>query len=446
MTARPREISRRRFGAVVGSGAAVSALSYRRVLGANERVRIASVGTGGKGWSDLTATAASPHAEVVALCDIDESAGFLGRAAERFPTASRHTDWRRLLDAANSFDAVIVSTPDHMHAPVSLPAMRLGKHVQCQKPLTHTVFEARQMTAAARKHGVVTQMGNQIQSHTAYRTAVKGVHDGVIGRVREVHSWQSGPLGWMLVDARPSGAAVVPAGVHWDEWLGVAPARPYQEKIYHPFNWRAWRDFSNGQLGDFGCHILDPVFMSLDLAAPTSVRAEAAVQEGSELWYTRSRVTWEFPGTARTVGPVVRVTWYDGAGHLPDPQAIGVPAADLPKAGSALVGEKGTLLLPHVAAPRLFPVETFGDRQLEPVPARDHYVSWVDACRGADTTTSHFGYAGPLTEAVLLGTIAIRLAGRTLSWNSERLELTGDPRAQPLVTKPYRAGWEPAWL
>jgi len=438
-------IARRRLLGGAAGAAALSALSWSRVLGANERVRIAAVGTGGKGWSDLTSTAASPHADVVALCDVDESADFLGRAAEKFPQAARHTDWRRLLDAAGGFDAVIVSTPDHMHAPVALPAMQLGKHVQCQKPLTHTVFEARQMAAAARRHGVVTQMGNQIQSHEAYRTAVKGVHDGVIGRVREVHSWQSGAMGWMLVDARPTGAAAVPAGVHWDDWLGVAPERPYQERIYHPFNWRAWRDFSNGQLGDFGCHILDPVFMALGLSAPTTVRAEAAADAGGELWYRQSRVTWEFPGTPRTAGPTVRVSWYDGAGHLPAAEDTGVPAGDLPKAGSAIVGEKGTLLLPHVAAPRLFPVAAFAGVTLEPVPARDHYVSWVDACRGADTTTSPFAYAGPLTEAVLLGTIAIRLPGRTLAWNAERLEFAGDAAAQALVTKPYRRGWEPRW-
>jgi predicted dehydrogenase len=441
---RSRVARRRLLGGAAGA-AALSALSWSRVLGANERVRIASIGVGGKGWSDLTATAASPHADVVALCDIDESADFLGRAAERFPQAARHTDWRRLLDAAGTFDAVIVSTPDHMHAPVALPAMQLGKHVQCQKPLTHTVFEARQMAVAARRNRVVTQMGNQIQSHEAYRTAVKGVHDGVIGRVKEVHSWQSGALGWMLVDARPTGAAAVPAGVHWDGWLGVAPERPYQERIYHPFNWRAWHDFSNGQLGDFGCHILDPVFMALCLSSPATVRAEAAADDGGELWYRRSRVTWEFPGTPHTAGPTVSVTWYDGEGHLPAAEATGVPAVDLPKAGSALVGERGTLLVPHVAMPRLFPAEAFADRGLEPVAARNHYVSWVDACRGADTTTSSFDFSGPLTETVLLGTIAIRLPGRALAWNAERLELTGDAAAQPFVSKPYRKGWEPTW-
>src|SRR5205085_1303473 len=193
-------LSRRQFLTRSGIGAAsvLTAASWSRVYGANENLRLASVGTGGKGWDDITHISASPKVAVVALCDIDESDGFLGRAATKFPAAKKFTDWRRLLDAPKEFDALSVSTPDHMHAPVSLPAMALGKHVFCQKPLTHTVFEARQMQKAARKYGVVTQMGNQIQSHEAYRTAVKLVHDGVIGKVKEVHSWQAGRMQWML--------------------------------------------------------------------------------------------------------------------------------------------------------------------------------------------------------------------------------------------------------
>src|SRR4029079_18779313 len=200
--------SRRRIltqAAVAGAALSIPAASWSRVLGANGRLRVASVGTGGKGWDDLTQTARSAAVDVVALCDIDESKPFLGNAAERFPSARRFTDWRKLFEEQKDFDAVIVSTPDHMHAPISLPAMQLGKHVQCQKPLTHTVFEARQMRLAARKYNVVTQMGNQIQSHEAYRTAVKLVHDGVIGKVKEVHSWQSGVMGWVLGDRRPGG-------------------------------------------------------------------------------------------------------------------------------------------------------------------------------------------------------------------------------------------------
>lgn len=444
----PVRASRRQFlkqVAVGGAALSIPAASWSRVLGANGQLRVASVGTGGKGWSDLTATAASPHVQVVALCDIDETKEHLGRAAEKFPQARKFTDWRKLFDEHKEFDAVIVSTPDHMHAPVSLPAMQLGKHVQCQKPLTHTVFEARQMRLAAKKHNVVTQMGNQIQSHEAYRTAVKLVHDGVIGKVKEVHSWQSGKMQWMLVDDRPAGSEPVPETLHWDEWLGVAPQRPYLPKIYHSFNWRAWQDFSNGQLGDFGCHILDPVFMALKLTAPLSLKADAPPMN-REIWTKHSTVAYEFPGTEFTAGKTIKVTWYDGEGHVPPREVLGVSADDkLPGSGSILIGEKGSLVIPHVAMPQLLPAAKFADYKMEVVPARDHYVSWADACRGEDKTTSHFDYSGPLSETVLLGTIGIRLPGTTLSWNAEKLELTGSPHAQGLLTKSYRAGWQPKW-
>lgn len=441
--------SRRSFlkhAAVTGATVTLSAASWERVLGANDRLRIASVGTGGKGWSDLTATAATPKVQVVALCDIDESKDHLGNAAEKFPDAKKYTDWRKLFEDHKAFDAVIVSTPDHMHAPISLPAMQLGKHVQCQKPLTHTVYEARQMRLQARKYNVVTQMGNQIQSHEAYRTAVKLVHDGVIGKVREVHSWQSGAMGWILVDDRPTGSEPVPPTVHWDEWIGVAPLRPYVPKIYHSFNWRAWQDFSNGQLGDFGCHILDPVFMALKLTAPLSIQAEATPMN-REIWYKSSTVSYEFPGTEHTAGKTIRVTWYDGANHMPAREALGLPATTmLPGSGSILLGEKGSLVIPHVAMPQLLPVEKFADYKIEVVPARDHYTSWAHACLGEDQTTSHFDYSGPLSETVLLGTIAIRLPKAKLAWNAEKMELTGSPHAQSLLTKSYRSGWQPKWI
>ncbi len=440
--------SRRQFlqhSLAAGAAVSWSAASWSRVYGANSKVRLASVGTGGKGWSDLVATAASPNAEVTALCDIDESKDFLGRAAEKYPQAKTYTDWRKLLENDKSFDAIIVSTPDHMHAPVSLPAMQLGKHVQCQKPLTHTVHEARQMKLAAQKYKLVTQMGNQIQSDTTYRTAVKLVHDGVIGKVKEVHSWQSGAMGWILVDDRPSGSEPVPETVHWDEWLGVAPTRPYLPKIYHSFNWRAWQDFSNGQLGDFGCHILDPVFMALKLTAPLSVKADAGPMN-KEIWYKHSTVSYVFPGTDLTADKTIKVTWYDGASHFPSEEATGLPQKELPGSGSVLIGEKGTMIIPHVAMPKLYPVEKFAEYKIEAVPSRDHYTSWVAACLDEDKATSNFDYSGPLTETVLLGTIAIRLPGTNLSWNAEKLELSGSPHAQGLLTKEYRKGWQPAWI
>jgi predicted dehydrogenase len=445
-----QRLSRRQFlqQASAASGvAALSALSWSRAFGASDRLRVASVGVGGKGWSDVTSVAASPRVEIIALCDVDESKQHLGRAAEKFPQAKRFSDWRRLFETARDFDAVIVSTPDHMHAPIALPALQLRKHVFCQKPLTHSVFEARQMRLAAGKYGVVTQMGNQIQSHPAYRTAVKLVHDGVIGKVKEVQSWQSGKMAWMLEDDRPAGADPVPEYLHWDEWLGVAPTRPYKSRIYHSFNWRAWQDYSNGQLGDFGCHILDPVFMALGLTAPLTVRAEAPPMN-REVWTKKATVHYEFPGTERTVGKTLRLTWYDGEGHLPPREALGLPEGyKVPGSGSLLLGEKGSLLIPHVAMPQLLPREQFASFKIEEVPARDHYVSWADACRGEGKTTSPFDYAGPLTEAVLLGSIAIRVPGETLAWSAADLRITSSTKlANVLLTKSYRKGWEPAWV
>jgi predicted dehydrogenase len=430
----------------MSGAAALTALSWSRVWGVSERLRVASVGVAGKGWEDHTLIAKSPHVEIVALCDVEEDASHLGKAAEKYPHAKKYTDWRRLFEQARDFDAVIVSTPDHMHAPISLPAMKLGKHVFCQKPLTHTVFEARQMRLAAEKYRLVSQMCNQIQSHEAYRTAVKLVHDGVIGKVKEVHSWQAGPMRWLMADDRPAGADPVPETLHWDEWLGVAPQRPYKKRLYHPFNWRAWQDFSNGQLGDFGCHILDPVFLALGLTAPTTVRAEAPAIN-REVWTKRSTVSYQFPGTERTVGKTLSLTWYDGEGHLPPPEAHGLPKSyKLPAIGSVLIGEKGSMVIPHWATPKLFPTEKFADFKMEVVPSVDHYISWADACRGEGKTTSPFAYSGLLSETVLLGTIAIRIRGETLRWDSARMTFPNSTAANDLLTKHYRKGWEPSWI
>lgn len=448
MTARSTRRDFLKQSVLAGASATFTAASWSRVYGANDKLNIASVGPGGKGWSDLIETAKSPHVNVVALCDIDETTNHLGRAAEKFPAAQKFFDYRKLLEDANAktFDAIIVSTPDHMHAPIALPAMQLGKHVHCQKPLTHTVHEARQMRLAAKTYNVVTQMGNQIQSYSEYRTAVKLVHDGVIGNVREVFSWQSGAMGWMLADDRPAGEDPLPTTVHWDEWLGVAPTRPFKNKIYHSFNWRAWQDFSNGQLGDFGCHILDPVFMALKLTAPTSVFGDAP-KLNREVWTRWSKVIYEFPGTPLTGGKPITVTWFDGDGHKPANDLVGVPAGfKLPGSGSMLMGEKGSLLIPHVAPPKLFPEEKFADFKIEMVPARDHYVTWADACRGEGHTTSLFDYSAPLTETVLLGTIAIRLSAQTLRWNAADVTFANNAKANGLLTKPYRKGFEPKWL
>ncbi|TWT67200.1 Inositol 2-dehydrogenase [Allorhodopirellula solitaria] len=445
-----KQYNRRSFlrtTSIAGAAVGLNAASYSRVVGANSRLRIASVGTGGKGWSDLNGVAASPDVQVVALCDIDSSAEHLGRAAEKYQSASRYADWRKLLDESRNVDGVLVSTPDFMHAPISLAAMHLGKHVFCQKPLAHSVHEVRQMQRAAAKYKLVTQMCNQIQSHTAYRTAVHWVHEGKIGKVKEVHSWQGGSPSWPRNIQRPSGSDPVPESVRWDLWQGVAEERPYKANLYHPFQWRGWQAYGTGQLGDFGCHIMDPVFKSLGLTSPTRLTAEAPPLL-PETWTNRAMVEYEFPGTDLTAGSTLKLTWYDAVGARPPREKLAQVPDDyqLPGAGSVLVGEQGSLVIPHVAMPRLFPEDRFPAAEQETIDGVNHYTQWADACRGNGETTSHFDYAGPLTETVLLGTIGIRFPDQELHWDAKTLKVTNHPDAQKWITKKYRKGWEPAWV
>ncbi len=436
------QVNRRAFLQVSAVGAAHALLgSSARARDLNGKLRLAAIGTGNKGQDDLLSVAASPRVEVVALCDVDHSHSRFGWAAEKYPRAARYADFRRLLDEEATFDAVTVSTPDHMHAPIAVAAMQLGKHVFCQKPLTHTVNEARRMREVAQQNRIVTQMGNQCQSSPEYRTAVELVHDGAIGKVREVHSWQSGGMEWLPKNSHPAGADPIPTTLAWDLWLGVAPERPYKSKLYHPFNWRGWQDFGTGQLGDFGCHILDPVFMALELTAPTTIEAEAPAID-DQIWAPKSKVSYEFPGTSRTAGDALPITWYDGVGHKPDREGLGVPDGyELPHAGSVLIGENGTMIIPHWSMPQLFPEDKFREYKMPDVGEVNHYTSWADACLGDGQTTSHFGYAGPLAEAVLLGVVAIRFPKEQLQWDARRGEFTHHADATARLTKEYRSGW-----
>jgi hypothetical protein len=435
-------INRRGFLRASAAGASYLAIGQSaRAKDVNGKLRLAAIGNGGKGRDDLENISASPRVEVVALCDVDSSQPHLGWAAEKFPKAKQYSDYRRLLDQPDLFDAVSVSTPDHMHAPIALAAIALGKHVFCQKPLAHTVHEARLMREAAERQGIVTQMGNQIQSHHVYRTAVQLVHDGAIGKVREVHSWQAGGMEWLRTARRPAGSDPVPTSLNWDLWLGVAPARPFKKDIYHPWCWRAWQDFSSGQLGDFGCHILDPVFMALDLSAPTTIEADAPPLN-KDTWAPRSKVEYHFPGTARTAGETLTLTWYDGPGHMPKRDGLGLPEKyDLPHAGSALVGQNGTMVLPHWSDPKLFPAEKFNDYTMPQLEDLNHYTGWAHACLGDGKTKSNFGYAGPLTETVLLGAIAIHFPKEQLLWDSKAAQFTHHADATARLTKAYRTGW-----
>jgi predicted dehydrogenase len=407
---------------------------------ANDRLRLAGIGVGGMGRADLAALSSHPQVEVVAICDVD--ATNLAAAGEKHGSARRFADFRRLfVEFADGFDAVHVSTPDHTHAPAAMTALNHGKHVYCQKPLTHDVHEARQLRAvAASRPGLVTQMGTQIHSNTQYRTAVKLVQSGIIGAVQAVHSWSGKTWGY---DGPVPEAGPVPATLDWDLWLGTARERPYAPKHYHPGNWRRWYDFGGGTMGDMAIHILDPVFSGLDLGAPRSVvsRSSAAPRESFGM---QNETRFVFPaGRFTTEGFVL--TWYDG-GRMPDIREWPLENADgsriaLPDQGSIFLGEKGAILLPHVALPQLLPVKTFGGAAIEAAVGGNHYHLFVDACLGGAPTTCGFDYAGPLTEAVLLGTLANRFPGDELRWQPAAMTIPNHDAAAALLRRRYRAGF-----
>jgi len=435
-------IPRRRFltQSAFAASAAFAMPSIVRASTLKKELHVAAIGVNGMGWSDLSNVGSHPSVKFVGFCDIDASR--FDKADGAFPDVPHFADYRQLLsDLGEKIDAVIVATPDHMHAPIAMKAMRLGKHIYCQKPLTHTVWEARQMRLLAEQKKLTTQMGNQIHSNAEYRTGVKLIQDGVIGKIREVHSWV-GVQGRQYCNRtdRPADAPV-PEGVNWDLWLGAAPARPFAADVYHPFKWRDWQAFGSGAMGDFGCHILDPVFTALELRAPTSIEA-ANDGTNSEVWPGPETITFEFPGTKHTVGGTLKVIWRDG-GLKPPAELAQLPeGVELPGAGSLFIGEGGVMVLPHVAMPLLYPQSKFASFAMPKVEARNHWHDWVDAVLTGQKTTDGFEYAGPLSETVQLGNIAARLPRTKLEWKTETMAITGHENAAALLTKTYRNGFE----
>lgn len=411
-----------------------------RAANLNSNLQIAAVGCNGKGMSDISEIGSHARAKYVGFCDVDSTR--FAKADQKFPDVPHFSDFREMFTKiGDKFDAVSVSTPDHMHAPVALDAMRRGKHVYCQKPLTHTVWEARQMRLQARKSKVVTQMGNQIHSHEAYRTAVRLVRNGVIGKIKEVHSWQSNPGNKYTGLTAPPTPGPVPETLNWDLWVGASTMVDYAPDVYHPFKWRDWQHFGNGTMGDFGCHILDPVFTALELTAPTSLEAE---NEGLNpyTWPAAETIRYVFPGTQWTLGGTIPLTWYDG-GRLPDAALAQMPAdKKLPGSGSLLIGEGGTLIIPHVAMPQVYPQEKFANFEMQKVEGSSHYHAWVDAALGGPKTTDDFDYAGPLTEVVELGNVATRFPGVKLEWDALGLRFRNHAEASKALTKAYRDGWQ----
>lgn len=406
--------------------------------GPEQKLRIASVGVGNKGWDDLQSIASAPGAEIVAICDVD--ANFLGTAQKSFPKAADFRDYRVMLDKlGKGIDAVIVSTPDHMHGAVSLAAMSLGKHVYVQKPLAHNLAELRAMCDAAAEQGVVTQMGTQIHGESAYRTGAKMLRDGAIGKVSEVHCWIGRGLP-LPAQERPNRTDKVPATLDWELWQGVAREEPYVEGFYHPFNWRMWRDYGCGMLGDMASHLFDPIFTGLDLKAPLTVRSGGPAHL-RDTFSPDTEVEYTFAGTPLTAEKV-RFRWTNGE-FKPDASRAQLPdGVELPESGSFVVGEKGGMVLPHWAMPSFYSGGKPMEIEIKLVDSVNHYHEWVAACCGEGTTGTPFTFSGPLTEAVLAGTVAGAFPEETLSWDSAGLKFDHDG-ATALVHRQYRDDWRP---
>jgi predicted dehydrogenase len=390
----------------------------------------------------------------VALCDIDDK--FLNEKAAKFPEAKKYNDFRKLLEEmAPKIDAVTVSTADHTHAAASVMAMKLGKHVYCQKPLTHTVHEARVMRETAARQKVCTQMGNQGTADSGFRQGIEVIRSGVLGPVREVHVWTNRPFKFWKqapdIVARPKETPAVPKNVHWDLWLGPAPERPYH-RVYHPHDWRGWWDFGTGAMGDMACHTANLAFMALKLGLPTRVSAQSG-EVNPETYPAWATITYEFP--ARGGQAPVKLVWYEGArdGQRNLPPADLLQGETASSSGSLLVGAKGVLLSPndYGAQQKLLPVKQFeGYRPPEPTLPRhtagrtdeNHKAEWVRAIRAGkpELALSNFAYAAVLTEAMLLGNVAVR-TGKAIEYDPVAGRVTNCSEAAAFVQPEYRKGW-----
>ncbi|MBL8830063.1 MAG: Gfo/Idh/MocA family oxidoreductase [Planctomycetaceae bacterium] len=436
-------ISRRN---VLKAGSAIAALQLigngARAALANGKLRTAHIGVGGMGGGDLTSIASHAKVEVAALCDVDQTR--LDAAAAKHAQAVTFRDYREMIaKLGDKIDAVVVSTPDHTHAPAAMLAMLAGKPVYCQKPLTHEVFEARQLRQVAEQKGLVTQMGIQVHSSVTYRRAVAMIQGGVIGKVSQVHAWSNKNWGYDGGAFQPT--PQIPATLDWNLWLGTAAERPFTQGVYHPGNWRKLIDFGTGTLGDMGVHIFDTPYAALELTFPrwakTTCRSPSGIGHPE-----KNIVEYEFPGTKYTTNSL-SWKWYDGSFAPPASEALQLPAdLKLPGQGSLFVGEGGTMLLPHVAEPVLFPTEKFKDYKRPELENQNHYHQWVDACLGQGKTSASFAYAGPLTEALLLGVVANRFPDTKLMWDAAALQVTNLPAANQLLKREYRADFKVAGL
>lgn len=440
--------TRRQFlqqSAMVGAGFWISTRALAQSKSPNEKINFAAIGAGGQGGHDL-GQIADHGVNVVALCDVDDKQA--EGSFKRFEKARRFKDFRQMFDKmGKEIDAVNVSTPDHTHAVATMMAMRLGKHVYTQKPLCHDVYEARMLTEAAAKYKVVTQMGNQGTALDGLREAVEVIWSGAIGKPQEVHVWTDRPV-WPQGIDRPDEKKSVPATLDWNLWLGTAPPRPYHS-CYLPFNWRGWYDFGTGALGDMACHTANMAFMACKLGYPISVEAEVS-EYNEETYPVWSIVKYEFP--ARGDLPPLKWTWYDGGNNKPvevkkklKELCMGM---EIPGSGSLIIGDKGRLFSPDDYGARydLLPKADFEGfkppvRKL-PRSGGDNYGEWLRAIKEnkPEMCMSKFAYAGPLTETVVLGCVAIR-AQKKIVWDGPNMKITNDKDANKFLKREYRKGW-----
>lgn len=455
MTNRAMRTTRRTFLSATAAAAAGFTIVPRHVLGGpgqtapSERVNVAGIGVGGMGGGDI-ATVSRLGTNIVALCDVDDA-----RAAgsfNAFPEARRYRDFRQMLDKeARNIDAVTVGTPDHIHAVAAMAAIRAGKHVYVQKPLTHTLHECRVLTKAARDAQVMTSMGNQGHATEGARLTNEWIQAGVIGEVREVHTWsdRAGHL-WKQGIGRPADTPPVPAALDWDLWLGPVRERPYHP-AYVPVYWRGWRDFGTGALGDMGCHIMDHPIWALNLGAPTAVESrttlDGSVLEGDqpnfETYPIASIIYFEF--AARGSMPPVKMTWYDG-GLMPATPAEMPAGQRLPDNGVLYVGSRGMMYhSSHGGMPQLLPSSLIEEARAVPkaMPrSPGHYEEWVQSCRTGQQPAASFDYSGPMTETMLLGVLSLRAPNRRLEWDAEKQQVTNAPHLNEFVQIDYRPGWQ----
>ena len=434
---RPIMNRRNSIKAMAASAMAIPGIFPRHGMAApSDTIAHASFGGGGMAWADIQSFSQTKGFRLVAVADIDSSR--FEEVTKAFPGVRVYQDWRILLDKEKDLQSVNISTPDHMHAPITMAAMNRGLHVYTQKPLTQTIYEARRLTQVAAEKKLVTQMGIQIHSHEVHRTVVATIHSGAIGKVKAVHSWSGKE--WGDTNPRPDRIDKVPMSLNWDGWLGVASERPYIDGYYHPGVWRKRLDFGTGTFGDMGCHILDPVYESLGVGYPKTVICEKG-GTNADSWGLHTKVKYEFAGSKYTT-ETVTLTWYDGNLRPPEEVTKLLEGNAISDQGSIYIGTEGILFSPYISAPILLPKEKFSTFKGPKVPGDDHYGQFLKAVMGRGKTSAPFSYSGPLTETVLLGCLSTRFPGKSLEWDGEQMKVTNLPEANAFVRKGYRKKYE----